>query len=209
MFHCRSIAIATSYIGVPDDPTQVFSTPEKLRSFLGFASDDTISLSDDEANDLMLRAQAVVERYTKLTLYDTTFTNLRDVFEHSFELRKAPTQSVTSIERQVDDILELVDPTIFKLVRANQLFYGSVALKEAQHWPIDQDREQESIKIIFIAGFGPDETTLPPDLITGLFRVTSDLFSNRGDCECDGGEGADEISAQARAILKRFRIMEI
>lgn len=209
MLHCRTIAKATPYIGVPDDATQVFATPEQLRSFLGFASNDTISLSDIEANDLMLRAQAIVERFTKLTLYNTIFTNLRDVFEHSFEMRRAPTQSVTTIERQVNDNFELVDASIFKLIRANQLFYGSVALKEAQHWPIDQDRELEAIKIIFIAGFGPDETTLPPDLISGLFRVTADLFSNRGDCECDGGESIGNISTQARAILNRFRIMEI
>lgn len=209
MFSCRGPSKATAYIGVPADPAQVFATPEQLRSFLGFASDDTTSLSDSEADDLMLRAQKVVERYTKLTLYDTTFTNLRDVFEHKIELRKAPSQSVTSVERQVNNIFELVDVSIFKLIRANQLFYSALVLKDSQFWPIDQDREEESIKIIFIAGFGPDKTTLPADLIAGLFRVSSDLFSNRGDCECDGGEGADQISAQSRAILNRFKIMEI
>lgn len=207
--HCRGPAKATPYIGVQADPTQVFATPEEMRSSLGFASDDTVSLSDTEANNLMLRAQAVTERYTKLTLYETTFTNLRDVFEHVTELRRAPTQSITSIDRQVLDNFEAVDAAVFKLIRANQLFYGNVALKESQHWPHDQDREAESIKIIFVAGFGADKTSLPVDLVAGLFRVAGDLFSNRGDCECGDGSGAVNISSQALAILNRFRIMEI
>lgn len=207
MFRCRGPARATSYIGVAANATQTFSTPEKLRSFLGFASDDTTSLTDIEANDLMLRAQAVTERLTKLTLFDTTFTNLRDVFEHKIELRAAPTQSVTSVERQVEDVFEAVETTVFKLIRANQLFFGSIVLKDSELWPHDQDHEPEAIKIVFVAGFGPDKTALPTDLIAGLFRVVNDLFANRGDC---GGVGDfASIGAEARALLNRFIIREI
>ena len=201
------------YIGVPDDPTATAFTPDDVRVYLGYPSGDTVSLTDQEANDLMFRSQDVFERCTGLTLFNTTFTNLRDCFydgnlghhhNGNLELRRAPTQSITSIKRQVDGSLTLVETTVFKLIRANQLFYGSASLKESETWPIDFDIEQEVVEIIFKAGFGPTGTSLPADLKNGLLRIIADLHSNKGDCL-----DQEKISPGAMVLIRKFRILEI
>ncbi len=204
---------AYPYIGVPDDPTTTAFLPDDVRVYLGYPSGDTVSLSDQEANDLMFRSQEAFERCTGLTLFDTTFTNLRDCFHeghsthhHNFnlELRRAPTQSITSIKRQVDEVLTLIAATVFKLIRANQLFFGSAVLKESQTWPTDFDIEQEVIEIIFKAGFGATGASLPADLKNGLLRIIADLHSNKGDCPEE-----EQISPGAMALIRKFRVLEI
>lgn len=196
---------AYPYIAVPVNAAELAFTEDEVRIYLGYVTGDTTSFTDQEAQDLMRRAQAAFERCTWLTLFDTNFTNLRDFFETPrMQLRRAPIQSITSIKRQVDDTLTLVDATVYKLTRANQLFFGNASLKASESWPDDTDCEDEVIEVKFLAGFGPDETFLPEDLKAALLRIIADLHANKGDCSDD-----EALSPAAMALAHKFKIVEI
>lgn len=208
---------AYPYIGVPADPTTTAFTPDVVRVYLGYDTGDTTSLTDQEANDLMFAAQGVFERCTKLTLFDTTFTTLRDCFHDkhgtNIKLRRAPAQSITTIKHLIEDVLTLVDASVYKLIRAKQNNFGSASLRQVQFWPVGTDAEQESVEIVFLAGFGPDGASLPADLKAGLLRIIADIFANKGDCGGDcalaGGVTEARINSGALALINKFRILEI
>ncbi len=196
---------AYPYIAVPVDAAELAFTEDEVRVYLGYPTGDTVSFTDQEAQDLMLRAQAAFERCTWLTLFDTNFTNLRDFFDTPrMQLRRAPIQSITSINHLVDNVLTVVDASEYKLTRANQLFFGNASLKEGESWPGDTDHEDEVVEVKFLAGFGPDETSLPEDLKAALLRIIADLHANKGDCSDD-----DAMSSGTNAMARKFKIVEI
>lgn len=197
-------ARAYPYIAAPVAPDTLAFTEDAVRVYLGYPSGDTVSLSDQEAADLMLRAQAAFERCTWITLFDTNFTNLRDCFTARMQLRRAPIQSITTIKRQVDDVLTVVPGTDYKLTRAKQLFFGNAVLKEGKTWPDDADHEDEVVEVNFLAGFGPTEASLPEDLKAALLRFIADLHANKGDCSDD-----EMLSPGAMALARKFKIVGI
>ncbi len=180
----------------------LFITTDQARTFLRLTASD---ITDEDLTIFIRAAQSAAERFTRLTLFTTTFETTRDFFHHSdFFLRRAPLTSITSIERLVMDVLVTVDTTTFKAIDTDVLNYGSIVLKAGQIWPSDQDHEPRAITITFVAGFGADATFLPDDLVEGMKRILSDLYENRGDC---GDQG--NLSTVAGALLARFKIMTI
>lgn len=191
-------------ITTPPAGDPLFVSLADARAYLRLDADDP---TDAELTAFIQAAQAAVERFTKLTLFDTTFTTKRDVFTSEIQLRRAPLQSVTSITQLVSDSPVTVDASTYKAIDEDVNNWGSIVLKAGQLWPTDQDIERRTIEIAFVAGFGPDETTLPPDLITGALRVLADLIENRGDCSCAGAMAT--MSPAAMALLGPFKIMEV
>lgn len=180
-----------------------FITLTQARSYLRLTSAD---ISDADLTAFIEAAQAATERFTRLTLFTTEFETTRDFFQSEFLLKRAPLDNITSVERLISDALTAVDASTYKAIDTGVINYGSIVLKAGQTWPCDQDAEARAITITFDAGFGPDETFLPRDLIEGMKRVLSDLYENRGDCSCSD---MDKLSSGARALLGRFKIMAV
>lgn len=191
-------------VTTPPAGDPLFVSLADARAYLRLDAGDP---TDDELTAFIKAAQAAVERFTKLTLFDTTFTTKRDVFVCEIQLRRAPLQSVTTVKRQVSDVQTTVDASVYKAIDEDVNNWGSIVLKAGQLWPTDQDIERRTIEIAFVAGFGADSTALPPDLITGGLRVLADLIENRGDCSCAGAMST--MSPAAQALLGRFKIMEV
>lgn len=182
------------------DPT--FITILEARAHLGLNADP--DPPDAEVLAFINQAQAAVERFTRLTLFNTGFQTFRDFFPLEIELRRAPLQSVEEIASLLAGTFEVFDNANYKLISTGMPFYGKVVLKDGACWPIDIDDERESVRIQFTAGFGADATSLPPDLVAGAKRVLTDIYENRGDCD-----SCDALSQSAKALLTRFIIMDI
>lgn len=180
----------------------LFITIDQARAYLRLTASD---ITDADLTIFIQSAQSAAERFTRLTLFTTTFETTRDFFHHSdFFLRRAPLISITSIQRLVNDVLITVDVATFKAIDTDVLNYGSIVLKAGQIWPSDQDHEPRAITITFVAGFGVDATFLPNDLVEGMKRILSDLYENRGDCF-----DQNNLSTAAGALLSRFKIMTV
>ena len=191
-------------VTTPPAGDTLFVSLADARAYLRLDAGDP---TDAELTAFIKAAQAAVERFTRLTLFTTTFTTKRDVFSCEIVLRRAPLQSVTTVKRQVNDVQTVVADTVYKEIDEGVNNYGSIVLKAGQLWPTDQDVERRTIEIAFVAGFGADSTFLPDDLIQGALRVLADLFENRGDCSCAGA--METMSPAAKALLGRFKIMEV
>lgn len=191
-----------------DDP--LFVSLADARTYL---RQSAAALPDDELTRFIKATQAAIERFTKLTLFDTVFQTKRDFFTSSVAseivLKRAPLQTVDQISRQVIDVQTVVANTIYKAIDENVINWGSIVLKADQIWPTDQDRERRTIEIDFTAGFGTDSTDLPPDLVEGGLRLLADLWANRGDCPCDCAGAISSMTGDARLLLGRFRIIEV
>lgn len=188
--------VVTPPVGDP-----LFISAADARRYLRLTSAD---VTDADLEAFIEAAQAATERFTRLTLFTTVFETTRDFFQGEMLLKRAPLISVASIERLVSDTLTAVPATTYKAIDTDVINYGSIVLKAGQIWPSDQDAEARAITITFNAGFGADNTFLPPDLIEGMQRVLSDLFENRGDCP-----DIDKFSPAAKALLGRFKIMAV
>ena len=147
-----------------------------------------ISLLDTSQDDylylLIDSAALYFEKYTNRILINTGFTTFRDDFHHCFlELRRSKVQTVDSIEYLKDSVFTLIDPSVYYFTDVND--YSEIFLNENECWPTDIDCVKQAVRIIFVAGFGPDETFIPADIKVGLLNHIANTYSNRGDCGCD------------------------
>ena len=182
------------------DPT--FITVTEARAHLNLNPDP--DPPDAEVLAFINQAQSAVERFTRLTFFNTGFQTSRDFFPPEIELRRAPLQSVEEIASLLAGTFEVFDSANYKLISVGMPFYGKVVLRDGIYWPIDIDNEREPVRIQFTAGFGADATTLPADLVAGAKRVLPDIYENRGDCD-----SCETLSTSAKALLTRFIIMEL
>ena len=190
-------------VATPPAGDPMFVTLEQARGYLRLLDTD---VTDEELTAFILAAQATTERFTRLTLFTTGFETTRNFFQPEFLLKRAPLDSITSVERLIDDVPTAVAASTYKTIDHGVINYGSIVLKAGQSWPCDQDAEARAITITFDAGFGVDASFLPPDLVEGMKRVLGDLYENRGDCSCSD---LDKFSPAARSLLGRFKIMAV
>jgi len=182
--------VAYKYTSVPDNPDEQALTADQLRSALGDIDD--VSLTDDEANELILTAQVWAENYAGFILFTSVVTTFRNHFpDIGFQLRRYPIQTgvAVSVEYLIDQVLTTVSVDVFLL--AERSFYSILMLKDGEFWPVDGDVQADSVKIVFTAGFGDDATSLPRDIIAGIKALAVYLFENPGDCNsCVAGSVA-------------------
>lgn len=180
-------------------------TADAARNFLRIDND---LVGDTEMEGFIRAAQAAVERFTKLTIFLTTFETKRDclIWGQDIQLRRAPLQTITSIKYLLADVETTIDAATYKTIRAKVNNFGLIALKEDENWPTDIDTEAEAVTILFIAGMTDDPCALEFDLVQGVLRVISDLYYNRGDCSCSDD---DKMSGAAKALLGKYRILGV
>lgn len=182
--------VAYKYTSVPANPDAQALTADQLRSALGDIDD--VSLTDDEANELILTAQLWAENYAGFILFTSVITTFRNGFpDIGFQLRRYPIQPAVavSINYLIDQVLTTVSTDVFLV--AERIFYSILMLKDGEFWPVDGDVQADSVKIVFNAGFGDDATSLPRDIVAGIKALAVYLFENPGDCNsCAAGKVA-------------------
>lgn len=162
--------------------------------------------ADDDAiiGRLIRAAQIAVERYTRLTLFTTTFRTTRDGFGQDWELRRGPIQAITRFEYRVGGVLSAVNPASYFL--SSDGTFGRPALREGFTWPINADWERDAVEIEFTAGFGASASDIPDDIADAILRHVADSYANRGDCACDAASG---LAMSAVAVIQHRRIIDI
>ncbi len=182
--------IAYKYTVVPDDPTAQALTADQLRSALGDI--DSTSLTDAEANELILAAQDWAMNYAGFVLFKSLVTTFRNDFpDIGFQLRRYPIMPAEAItvEYLISQVLTTVSADVFLL--ADRSFYPLLMLKDGEFWPVDGDIQADVVKITFFAGFGADSTFLPRSIVAGIRALAVYLFENPGDCNsCAAGSVA-------------------
>lgn len=173
---------------------------------------------DDKTQDALLKiliktATNYAEKYTKIDFITRTYETLRDSFDDSLELRRAPLQSVTKIEYLQDGSFVTVSTDIYFVTSSST--FAHLALKESQAWPTDEDLQEQSVKITFKTGYGNTLSSVPDSLREGLLQHIAAMYENRGDCNegrVSGGifAGAQKfLPVDAQLIYDMYRIRSI
>lgn len=169
------------------------------------------SATDDDEDDyltlLIEVAYNFAENYTKRTLLTTEYKTYRDTFDVcGYVVRRSPMQAISSIKYFKDNILETV-PTTDYYVTVEE-FFARILKVQNKRWDFKKDCRQQSIEIIFTAGYGDDYTTLPSDLLMALLQHIAKLFESRGDCD-DSVACSAALPATSKMIYNKYRIVDI
>ena len=139
--------------------------------------------------DLLKMVLELAENYTRLTFREQIFDTFRDSFYWTggqrllIELERSPFVSLQTVEYNNEaGVLTVVDPSIY--YTEDLIPYARVRPQEQQVWPTDVRRQNQSIRINFIAGYGPG-CQLPITLKIGMMQHALDILENKlGDCSC-------------------------
>lgn len=198
------VAIAYTYkVIVP--PASLPLTLSEVKKHLEI---DPLYVDDDDYLTLLISAVAeYFECFTNRTLINTTFRTYRDRFADAcscFVLRKAVIDpSTVEINYKKDSVLTPVPPTDYYVT--DESSYPGIYLFEGKSWPSDADRVVQAIQIDFVAGFGPDETSIPPKLKIALLNHIAALYTNRGDCDSD--TCASALTKASGLIYGQYKIL--
>jgi len=157
---------------------------------------DFIRLSGDDENSMI---QLLIDAATKnaegimgLDLLTTTYECYRPNFYGDLTLRRAPYQSLVSIEYLKDKVYTTLASSEYKLSEGG--IYGIIEQIEAPS--IDDD--VKGVKITFKSGYGDNVSDVPADITMALLQTVHHWYDNRGICECP--DVANEIYGQYRIV---------
>lgn len=199
----RSVLITKEdsyFIEVP--PVELPVSIELVREHLRLEPDE----SSDSFLTLLIQASAsFFEKYTKRSLINTQYQTFRDSFaQNFFVLRKSLFQSLVDFSFFDGILFVPVDPSIFYIDKKSS--FSSIKAFDDQHFPrVDFERDS-SIRIDFVAGFGSDDTFIPPDIKIALLNLIAELFENRGDCSDCACE--ELLPANARLVFDTYQILD-
>lgn len=192
----------------PPSPPIVSGILPELKRWLKI--DEAVCELDSELTTLMNAAILAFEGYTKLTLFNTTFSTKRDCMGQDWLLRRAPIQSISRFEYKKDGVLTAVNPTIYFLHKKIELGFGFIALRYGATFPTDHDKELDSIEIDFIAGLAANFSGIPADIKLALMSTVACMFTNRGDCSDDCSTiAAFGLSKTGKMIADKYKIIDI
>ena len=174
-------------------------TLAEVKDYLKVTSSD----EDDFINFLIDAATACGEKYTGRDFINKTYTTFRDTFWDCFELRRSRVSDVISIKFLLNDVLTDVPTTVFGFTDVND--YSEIFLKEDQVWPTDEDNVPQAIEIVFVAGFGADDTSIPADVQNAMLAHIAFMFENRGDCP----PGTSALPTTTKILYDKLRIINI
>ena len=139
---------------------------------------------DTELTDILTAAILFGEQYTKRDFVNKTYTTYRDELSQVGELRRSKLQSVTSIKYLIGGVLTAVDTAIY--YNTEETDFSSIELVDGESWPTGGDTRRQAVEVIFVAGYGADETAVPWDIKQAIMQHATNYFKNRGDCSLAG-----------------------
>jgi uncharacterized phiE125 gp8 family phage protein len=178
-------------------------TLAEVKTHLRLDPDDT---SEDSYLTILIETAADFgERYTGRDFINKTYTTFRNDFFEPLLLRRSKVSSITSIQYLINGVLTTVANTVYGLEDVND--YPYIYLKDNQEWPTDTDCIPQSIKIVFVSGYGASNVNIPSDIKLALLNHIAFLYENRGDCsgECGGAM----LPANSKTIYDKRRIINI
>lgn len=133
----------------------------------------------------------VGEKYSSLVFRETTFTGYLDYFVNgcSYEIRRAPLQSISYIGRTVSGVATEFYSSNFYVVSSSG--FSRVALAVGSSWPTDQDRIYHAVQVDFVAGYADGEC--PVDIQHAIKLHVAAMYVNRGDCDKPGSKGGTSV----------------
>ena len=181
--------------------TAATSTPVSLAEVKTYLK-ITGSADDALLTQLIKAATDFAEDYTKRSFINRTLTTYRDEFTDEIELRRSPLASVTTVKYLVDGSLVTVADSVY--YNTLETDFSVIALEDGQSWPTGGDVRQQSVEIIFVAGFGADSTSVPEDIRTAIMQHVAALNENRGDCTLQ-----EALPQASLLIYNQNRILDI
>jgi len=139
----------------------------------------TGSDDDTEITAYISAATDYVEAATGRQLVNGTYTLKLDTFpaEDYIELPRPPLSSVTSVKYYdtagVQQTFSSDDYTVDTHSEP-----GRVVLNYGESWPNTRTQHQ-AVEIVFVAGYGADDTSVPENLQTAIRLLVGDFFENR------------------------------
>ncbi len=186
--------------------TAAATTPVTLTEVKDYLKLDSADTSEDATLAILINmATELAEKYMGRDLINKTYTTFRDGFVDPLELRRAKVSSITSISNLVNNVFTVISSSIYGFTDVQD--YPQIYLKDNQVWPDNTDILPQSVKIIFISGYGAAATNIPGAIKLGLLQHINGLYTNRGDCasDCSGGG----INNGVKALYNPYRIINI
>jgi uncharacterized phiE125 gp8 family phage protein len=161
-----------------------------------------IDVEDDDAliSAMIKAARAFAEKQLRRSLITQTWMLTLDSFPgpslmgvpyglsysipgHAIVLERSPVQSITSIQYldmsgtlQTMPTANWVDPTLGGAQRCDD--FPRITPVFGQIWPINLP-QIGSVRVTYVAGYGPDGSYVPEDIITWMKMRVATLYSNR------------------------------
>ena len=189
-------------------PLTLAETRLHLRLPVG-SEEDYLTLLVDSARDFF-------ERHTNRILINTSLKAFLDQFpatpyffngncvceENGLLIKRATVSSITTIKYYIDDVLTTWTNTNYSL--QNVQTFPLVLLTEDSSYPTT-DSKNQAVEIIFVAGYGANETDIPSDIRLALLNHVAFLYENRGDCGDDGGN----LPCIVKKTYEKYRIRSL
>jgi len=196
-------------------------TLDEAKDFLRLVT--TTPEEDTLITSLIIASRIEAEKFTSLAFITQTWQLLSDIIPPSLHtlnllnqpvqvvISKPPLQSVTFVKTFNEDNTE-------NLIAASNYFVsiyegecpekGRVTFNRDFVFPTnDTLRPSDAFTIEFVAGFGDAAADVPQGIRNGILQEVAFRFENRGDCNCEGGDGL--FSQGARGALQPYRIYRL
>ncbi len=128
------------------------------------------------------------------------------LYDNGIKILKSKLQSITSIQYYLDNVLTTWDPANY--YPTDETDFASIYLVNTSNWPERVDNRKQAVKILLVAGFGPDASYVPTSIKMAITQMVVDLYENRGDCtdcSCNGSK----LYAATQGLLTSWRIMDV
>ena len=167
---------------------------------------DLLDTSEDDYLNLLIDiATNFGEKYTGRDFINKVYTTFRDNFYNPLLLRRSKVSSITSISYLINNVLTVVDPTIYNFTKVNN--FSDIFLLNDNVWPDGIDCVPQAVQIIFTAGYGADNTFVPSDVKFAMLNHIAYMYENRGD-NYDGSGGA-KLPINSKILYDKLRIVNI
>ena len=159
-----------------------------------------VDTTDDDAliARLITAARARAEWHTGRAFVTQSWILWRDCWAECVEIPLPPLQAITAVTSFArDGTPTVLDPDSYTVDAASQparILFGCVA-------PMGL-RAINAVAIAFDAGYGDAADDVPAPLREAILEITAELYVHRGD-------GPEEISLSAQALLAPYRIFNI
>lgn len=156
---------------------------------------------DEMIKILIQSATSMFEKVTGLTLLNTQYRTTRDTLFNRMELRKAPFVSFDNIEREVNDVWEVLDTDDFK-VHVKQPYVDLHCVNNAP-FGVNASDCISTVRVDFTAGYGEKAKDVPANIQHILMQLLTFFYEARGDC------GEEDIPPTIMKQMKACKIRNL
>jgi|DEB0MinimDraft_10_1074344.scaffolds.fasta_scaffold57422_2 uncharacterized phiE125 gp8 family phage protein len=163
---------------------------DQVKDFIRLSGDDENSMIQLFIDAAVKHAEGIMNR----DLLTATYECYRPSFNGDLTLRRAPYQSLVSIEYLKDSTYTTLLSSEYKLSEGG--IYGIIEQIETP--TVDDD--VKGVKITFKSGYGDNVSDVPADITMALLQTVHHWYDNRGICGCP-----DAVND----IYDRYKVIDI